>query len=348
MKVSHIVHKIRSLKRKRQHIDGQEEKSKNVLMSGLIVVAAVIVAIGIVSKWSFFLGTSFSMDEVKTKAEQFIVANLSGGKKAEIKEIFDGGRGLYKVMVQLEGGQGLIESYVTKDAKLFFPSVIKMDLKTSSDTNSAPQASADVPKSDTPTVELFVMSYCPFGTQIEKGIIPALETLGNSVNFQLKFVDYTLHGKKEFDENIKQYCIEKEYPKNLIGYLKCFTGENGDTCLAQNAMSATKINNCVSATDKKYKLTELYNKESGERGGNASFPIHENENKAYGVTGSPTLVINGTKIESARDSASLLSTMCNAFNNKPSACATELSSVAPGAGFGNTPSSNTGSNANCN
>jgi len=344
MKISHIVHKVRSLRKERQNKENQGQEKRAIFVSGLIIVAAAVIAVGILTKWTFFLGSSLSTDTVKAKTEQFIFSsNLSGGKKVEIKEISDAGTGIYKIMVQLEGAPSLIESYITKDGKLFFPNVMKMD---PTDANKLPQTSKNVPKSDKPNVELFVMSYCPFGTQIEKGIIPALETLGNLVNFQLKFVDYTLHGKKEFDENTKQYCIQKEYPKNLIGYLKCFNGENSNTCLTENAISAAKINECISVTNTKYKLAELYNNESPKREGNASFPIYESENKTYGVKGSPALVINGVTIDSARDSASLLDSMCGAFNDQPETCKTKLSNTPPGAGFGNTPTS--GSNANCN
>lgn len=306
------------------------------------MLVALLVGVGIITRWNFFLSSALSMNEVKSKSEQFIASNLSGGKKFEIKEVSDGGVGLYRISVQLEGVPNTIESFVTKDGKLFFPNAMKMDAQVGSNTNSTAQVAQTITKSDKPNVELFVMSYCPFGTQIEKGIIPALETLGNSVNFQLKFVNYTLHGKKEFDENIKQFCIEKEFPQNLIGYLKCFNGENSDKCLTQNSISASKINDCVSATDKQYKLTELFNNESQARQGNASFPIYDSENKTYGVQGSPALVINGVKTESARDSASLLKKICDAFSNAPAVCSTKLSSVEPGPGFGNTPSSASG------
>jgi len=49
------------------------------------------------------------------------------------------------------------------------------------------------------------MSYCPYGTQIEKGILPVINALGNKIKFSLKFVDYAMHGKKEIDENSRQY-----------------------------------------------------------------------------------------------------------------------------------------------
>lgn len=54
------------------------------------------------------------------------------------------------------------------------------------------------------------MSHCPYGLQMEKGIIPVVETLGDSIDFQVKFCDYAMHGQTELDEQVLQYCIMKE------------------------------------------------------------------------------------------------------------------------------------------
>jgi hypothetical protein len=41
-------------------------------------------------------------------------------------------------------------------------------------------------KTDKPNVDLYVMSYCPFGTQAEKGILQAANTLKWKINFNVK------------------------------------------------------------------------------------------------------------------------------------------------------------------
>jgi hypothetical protein len=69
---------------------------------------------------------------------------------------------------------------------------------------------------------------------------------------------------------------------------------------------------------------------------NSQFPpfnIDKADNEKYNVQGSPTLIINGQEVSSNRDSASLLKTICSAFNNAPEECSAELSSNAPAAGF---------------
>ena len=72
------------------------------------------------------------------------------------------------------------------------------------------------------------------------------------------------------------------------------------------------------------------------------------ENKQYDVQGSPTLIINGLQVESSRDSASLLKTICGAFNTEPEVCNTaKLSSASPSAGFGDGTDTSGAGTADC-
>ena len=98
--------------------------------------------------------------------------------------------------------------------------------------------------------------------------------------------------------------------------------------------SATKIA-VIKTGGKQYKVKELFNDKSTWKSGRfPQFNVDQADNQKYGITGSPGLVINGKKISSSRDSASLLKTICSGYNNPPESCATELSSTAPSPGFG--------------
>ena len=86
-----------------------------------------------------------------------------------------------------------------------------------------------------PTLELFVMSYCPFGVQAEEKIIPIVKEFGDKIDFKLRFIaqekerislnDITpftsLHGYPEVAENIRQLLIAKEYPDKYLDYILC-------------------------------------------------------------------------------------------------------------------------------
>jgi len=191
-----------------------------------------------------------------------------------------------------------------------------------------------MPKTDKPEVELFVMSYCPYGTQIEKGMLPAARLLGDKIDFSVKFVYYAMHGEKEVNEQTLQYCIQKEYNNKYLDYLECFL-EEGDTegCLEEVSLTG-KLNSCIENTDKEFKITEKLNDESTWLGSYPPFDIDKKLNEEYGVSGSPTLIINGVKASVSRDPASLLDAICTGFKVKPAECSEELSSENPSAGFG--------------
>ena len=86
-----------------------------------------------------------------------------------------------------------------------------------------------------PTLELFVMSYCPFGVQAEEKLIPIVKEFGNKIDFKLQFIaqekeepsaqDITpftsLHGYPEVAENIRQLLIAQEYPDRYLDYILC-------------------------------------------------------------------------------------------------------------------------------
>lgn len=296
-------------------------------------------------------------EDAKAKVEKYINANLMApGTSATIKSLTEE-NGLYKVVVDIGQGQ-TVDSYLTKDGTKFFPQGLDVkDAATTPDTNSKPAAqntptpSTVVPKQDKVTVELFVMSFCPYGTQIEKGILPAIEALGSKVNFQLKFCDYAMHGQKELNENLTQTCIIKEQPTKLDAYLKCFLekGEGtSDACMAKAKVDTKKVAACVAKTDKEFKVTDSFNNKTNWKGSYPPFDVFKTDNDKYGVGGSPTLVINGTEVQSNRDSASLLATICSGYKTAPAECKTKLSSdqPAPGFGTGTTPAGS-GSAAGC-
>jgi hypothetical protein len=206
--------------------------------------------------------------------------------------------------------------------------------------NAQPQQ-ANVPKSDKPKVELFVMAYCPYGLQMEKAYLPAWNLLKDKADMTIKFVSYAMHGLKEVEENTRQYCIQKEQPSKFQAYLKCFyTGANGQapdykTCMQQAGVSASQVDSCYSKTDKQFGIMAKYNDQASWLSGQFPiFPIHQSENDQYGVQGSPTLVINGVQSNVARTPEAVKQAICNAFNNKPSECNTNLDNSSFQPGFG--------------
>jgi len=310
---------------------------QNFLRITLPIILVVILAV--IGLFSFRQpNVSLTPDAAKAKAETFVNSFLmQGGNKATIQDISEA-YGMYKLKINIVSDT--VESYITKDGKLFFPQALDIDQITSGGKTAGTSAAAAPvttvsAKNGKPVIELFVMSYCPYGTQIEKGLLPVLATLGSKVDFQLKFVDYSMHGQKELQENLNQYCIEKNQPNQLQDYLKCFlVAGDSASCVGSAGINKGQMDTCVAQTDSQYKVNYNATNQIGYQGSYPSFNVEQADNVKYNVAGSPTLIINGQEIDSNRDPASLLATICSAFNNKPAECSTVLPSDTPAPGLG--------------
>jgi len=277
-------------------------------------------------------------DALKSKMQEFIEKNLvQPGTKIEVTGVSEE-HGLIKVVAKAQGQEQTL--YITPNGKrLVFGLISLEDYKKQIEEQSKAQKKAaevsEENKSDKPRVDIFVMSYCPYGTQIEKGIIPVLRLLKDKIDAKIRFVNYAMHNKKEVDENIVQYCIQKDTPDKFYDYLECFLKEGkSKDCVQKTGIDADKLASCSDATDKEFKITESYNDKSTWKGQFPSFAIDNADNEKYGVGGSPTLVVNGQTLSSARDSQSLLKAICSAFKTPPAECDKKLSSDSPSAGFG--------------
>lgn len=139
-----------------------------------------------------------------------------------------------------------------------------------------------------------------------KGILPVVKLLGDKIDFQQKYVDYAMHDKIELDENLTQYCIDKEEPENFISYLDCFLAEgDSETCLNETISNQSAIDTCVSNTDQEFKVSDNFNNKIGFSGTYPGFDVNKEDVQKYQVGGSPTLIINETEVQAFRDPASL-------------------------------------------
>ncbi|MDO9509875.1 MAG: hypothetical protein Q7J14_01140 [Candidatus Magasanikbacteria bacterium] len=222
---------------------------------------------------------------------------------------------------------------------------VKKATNTAVQTGNTTGGEIAVVKADKPVVELFTMTYCPYGLQMQKAFLPVMELLKDKANLSIKFVSYAMHDKQEIDENNVQYCLQEEQDDKLIAYLKCFT-VNGDSssCLKESKVNESKLNSCISATDKKFGITAAYNdKASWLSGRYPIYPVDQTLNDQYGVQGSPTLVINGAQVQSARSPEAVKQVVCAAFNEQPSECAQVLSTASASPSFGAGTGADTGS-----
>jgi len=253
------------------------------------------------------------------------------GKKAELVSFVKESQG-YKINFKIEDKEYSV--FMTKDGKYLFPIEANLMVAEESSTSSQNQSVTQNPeKRERPDVKLFVMSYCPFGLQMQKAILPVWKLLKDKADFGVYFVDYIMHGKKEMEENLRQYCIEKEQKEKYLSYLECFLKDgNSENCLKVAEIDQNKLKTCQESTDREFKISEKFTET-----GYPPFDVHKDLNEKYEVKGSPTLVINDKVVNIVeRSPEKIKEEVCNAFLNPPKECEEKLSEQAFSPGFGQT------------
>jgi protein-disulfide isomerase len=239
--------------------------------------------------------------------------------------------GIYKITTSYQDQD--IDVYITKDGRWLFVSGDPYDTtKPITTTTTQPQ---EVPKSDKPEVHAFIMSYCPYGLQFLKAYIPVIELLGNNADLEVNFVDYAMHGETEVYENLRMHCIQTEQNDKFTEYLRCFVVEGDyEGCIESVGIDSAALQTCMDETDEQYGITEKLNDESSWTGSYPPFDIDADLCEQYGVSGSPTFVINGQVVSVSRSADAIKNVVCSAFNNPPSECDQELSTSTESSGLG--------------
>ena len=150
-----------------------------------------------------------------------------------------------------------------------------------------------------PEVELFVMSYCPYGVQAEQELLPFFEKYEDRIDFKLRFIVNekdastentsgeiaftSLHGEPELIENKRQMVIAELYPDKLFDYLLCRADHLQEAwvdCANDVELDVGRIAEAVEAKKITKQLLEEVQR-----------------TKELSVRGSPTLVIDGRIID---------------------------------------------------
>ena len=302
--------------------------SKNYWAISTVVLALLLIAL-LASGGSS--GQTVSAQEAGQNLLSF--ANAQGAEAELISTTEEGP--FYEVVLSIEGQE--VPLYVTKDGKSFTQQLVSLDAAPSAPSTPSTPTPTNIPKNDKPVVEAFVMSHCPYGTQIEKGLLPVVETLGDKIDFELKFVYYAMHPTQgEVEEQLNQYCIQEEQNAKFNNYLTCFLeAGDGAGCLTSTGIDTAKLETCTTAADEEFNVIANLNDQSSWLSGRfPRFDSHKADNEKYQVGGSPTLIINGAQAQAGRDSVSLLNAICAAFETAPEECNTQFEAGQPTPGFG--------------
>ncbi len=303
----------------------------------------ISVILGLILIWAAFrynmihdIQSAKSPAQLEPELEQYVQQYLTRGIPVKISNMTKVNSGLYSMNVEINGQ--VVKSYVTVDGKIFFP--YGYPVMTANTTSLQGAQSQSVPKTDRPDVKLFVMSYCPYGLQMEKAFLPVQKLLNGKADMSLNYVIYShygnqclgngtycsMHGKDELEEDIRQMCIRKLYGNDTFWkYVDRFSKEGSyqnktiwKSVLSEMGLDESRIMSCVGQEKK-----EL-----------AMLSAEKSLNEKYSVQGSPTLIINGKTMRVSRSPEAVKEAICSAFNNPPAECQQNLSSQSTSPGFG--------------
>jgi protein-disulfide isomerase len=300
---------------------GKKEEKKiafNPWMISTILLLIVFVA------FAFSVYKPSDKDKIGQSAIDFINNNLvEGVDKATLVSVEEDA-GLYKVTTSYKGQN--IPVYVTKDGKYMFLSQ-PLDMSQSLPKPQQNTGKFDAPDKDVPDVELYVMSFCPFGVQAENTMKPVFDLLKDKVNFKIRFIanvngdDYksvsSLHGFTEAMEDLRQICIMKYYSKETYwNYLIDFNAKCYSSYRDEKALDA-----CWREVAKKFNIDDKRIDDcSKSKEALDLLKVDEQLTTKYGVRGSPTLIINGATYNGARTPEAFKQAVCSGFKNPPSEC----------------------------
>jgi len=321
------------------------------------LVLAIVLILSLIQGWSVGGKTSLSANETAQKAINYINNNLvQPGDSVTLFSVEDL-KSVYKVTTLYQGSK--IPVYISKDGNYLFLSAYDTSENTGQATTNNTQTAEEIPKTDKPTVQLYVMSFCPYGIQAENTMKPVVDLLGAKATIETHYIVSvsgttvnSLHGDYEATEDMRQACIWKYYDQatfwKYVSYFNSNCNKNNiDTCWKDAAKNASidtvKIGTCVTNE------------------GLTLMKVEEALSSQNGVTGSPTLIINGyidgkdacnsnadcinpgqTCVQTSSGKVCMISrtseaykqAICSAFTTQPSECSQNVSSTTTTASSG--------------
>jgi len=284
----------------------------------------------------FVLGTQ----DAAKKAIDFINNNVVQTGTVELVSVKEFS-GIYEVITTYQGQQ--IPIYVTKDGSaVFLSQPLNITQVISTKTNTTSTAS-EIPKTEKPTVDLYVMGFCPYGVQAETTMKPVFDLLGTQADIKVHFITsitgttvdsvQSLHGATEAQEDLRQVCIMKNYDqKTYWTYLM----EIDNNCYGViSTTNATALDACwkAAATKAGIDASKIDTCSKGSEGLDL-LKADEQLTTTNGVTGSPTLIINGVTYNGARTSEDFKNSICSGFTTQPAECSQTLSATGTEASGG--------------
>lgn len=190
----------------------------------------------------------------------------------------------------------------------------------------APVASSPVASTDATSdgaarpveLELWAMSQCPYAISFEDTLLQVASTLGSSVSLRVQFIGVvedgaleSMHGPEEVAGDMAQLCAQ-QHGGRWLELASCqnedpdLVATNWKPCAERLGLPVAAIAKCIASDEGRSLLR-------------ASFERAQQ----LGISGSPTVLINGARYEGARRPISVARALCEAqVADKAPVCAT--------------------------
>lgn len=349
---------IDNAKKAIKHYFRQENRSTAIVT--VVIAVVVIAALGYYFSTNAQSGTGVDLSalrfwtagdsKIAQNAVDYINNNGLASSTVTLKS-YERTSGVVKIKIEIGGTE--YESYVTADGKYLFPSAIEITksdaTNTPTDQVSTTSASKceDLTKTDTPELDVYVVSQCPYGLQIQRAIAQAVSEVPELANYvKVRYIGSasgstitSMHGEEEATENLRQICIREEQPAKYWSYVSCYIkAGSSDSCLATAGVNTGAVSACMSDAARGV----AYASKDFELG------------TQYAVQGSPTLMLADANVDESgfggRSADAIKQIVCCASNNQPAFCSKTLKTTAAATSFSENyeGTGSTSSAASCN
>jgi hypothetical protein len=303
------------------------------LIAGIVIILVAILVVGMLQAGQ---GSVVPPAACGEKTVAYINNNLvTPGTTIEFVSINET-KGLYELKGRYQSQE--ITLYTSKDCTLLFTNMVNMT--TQSGVQQTPQTTRSPVKSARPTVDLYVMSFCPYGTQAETVMSPVVGLLGAKADIRLRYITTitgttidsvdSLHGPAEAQEDLQQICINKYYPEKYWSYINTFNEACYPSWQNAAALESCRQNTTATLGIDRAKIDTC----AAGSEGLALLKADETASTKDGAYASPTLFINGVQYSGARTPEAYKQAICNSFETAPAECSTVLSSASTAASGG--------------
>lgn len=297
---------------KNKKVTEQLRKNPWILSTFVIGLIAMVLVVGSFSN----LGLTGKVVS-ENKAGNNLIAYLNTIVDDEVTLVDVESEGaFYKVTVEYQGQD--IPIYVTRDGAYYTSSLIPI---VSSNSGSNTNVNTEIPKSDVPEVELFIWGYCPYGVQAQGPLAEVASLLSDYADFKAVLY-YDGHGAFETQQNKIQECIQEISPDKYWDYAAGFVEDIYPACSSSRDVNCDKTQSITLMNSLGINSNAVLNCVNSN--GESLLSDASSHAQELGVTGSPTLVINGVKANVDRTAEAFKIAVCNAFTDAPELCSTVL------------------------